>query len=196
MKKFFTKALVCTLLGVGFFTIANAQRVLWPIATDSATIKASQFADTTQIFWSRPGSLTPPTGFKGWVTKGISSGDPAKKDSSRWIWKRDAVPTGAYYTSGRPLKSPTAFNGSALFNSDFLDNNGIQGNFGAGQSPSSHKGELISPVINAAGVKDVVVQFYQYYRNFQSATYIQYSVDSGTTWSSKSPQKRHACWAC
>lgn len=185
MKKFFTKVLVATLLLTGFFTSANAQRTIWPITTDSATIRASQFADSSQIFWSRPGSLTPPTGHKGWITRGLASDNPAKKDSARWVWRRDASAAGgAYFGTRRPLGSPTRLNGAAVFNSDFLDTKGIAGNFGAGESPSPHKGELISPVIDASGVTDIVVQFNQYYRQFQSATYIQYSVDSGRTWSS------------
>lgn len=186
MKKSFTKVLVATLLLVGFFTVTNAQapKTIWPIASDSATIRASQFADSSQIYWSRTGNLTAPTGHKGWITRGLSSADPAKKDSARWVWKRNSVPTGAYYTSTRPLGSPSTLNGCAIFNSDFLDTKGIAGNFGAGESPSPHKGELVSPVMDATGVTDIVVQFNQYFRQYQSAVYIQYSVDSGTTWSS------------
>ena len=184
MKKVFTKVLMAALFVASFVTLMNAQatpRTIWPIATDSATIRASQFSDTTQIFWSRTAAPTPPAGHKGWVTKGITSDDPAKKDSSRWVWKRDARPLGAYYT-GRAMGSPTYLNGCAIFNSDLLDTKGIQGNFGAGQSPSPHKGELISPIIDATGVTDVVLQFNQYYRQFQSATYVQYSTDAGVTW--------------
>lgn len=184
MKKVFTKVLMAAVLLASLVTMTNAQRTIWPLATDSATIKASQFADSSQIFWSRPAALTPPTGFKGWVTKGISSDDPAKKDSARWVWKANSVPTGAYYTSTRPLGSPTYANGCALFNSDFLDTKGIAGNFNAGESPSPHKGELISPVMDASGATDIVIQFNQLYRQFQSATYIQYSTDAGVTWSS------------
>jgi Secretion system C-terminal sorting domain len=184
MKKIFTKVLVATLLVLGFFTTINAQRTIWPIATDSATIRASQFADSSQIYWSRTGNLNAPTGHKGWITRGLASTDPAKKDSARWVWKRNSVPSGAYYTSSRPLGSPSTLNGCAIFNSDLLDTKGIQGNFGAGESPSPHKGELVSPVMDASGVTDVVLQFNQYYRQFQSLTSVQYSVDSGTTWSS------------
>lgn len=184
MKKVFTKVLMAAVLLVSFATLTNAQTTIWPIATDTAAVKASQFADSSQIYWSRAGALNPPAGHKGWVTKGISSDDPAKKDSARWVWKRNSVPTGAYYTSTRPIGSPTYTNGCALFNSDLLDTKGIAGNFGAGESPSPHKGELISPVIDASGKTDIVLQFNQFYRQFQSATYIQYSVDSGATWSS------------
>jgi hypothetical protein len=182
MKKVLTQMLVAVLC-ILCVAPMQAQRTIWPIATDSATIRASQFADSSQIFWSRPASLNPPAGFKGWVTKGIASDNPAKKDSARWVWKRNSVPNGAYYTGTRPIGSPTYLNGCALFNSDLLDTKGIAGNFGAGEAPSPHKGELISPVMDATGATDIVVQFHQLYRNFQSQTYIQYSSDSGRTWS-------------
>ncbi|MBL7815480.1 MAG: T9SS type A sorting domain-containing protein [Saprospiraceae bacterium] len=184
MKKIFTKVLMAVVLVTSFATLSNAQRQIWPVTTDTNSVKAGQFADSSTIYWSRTGALTPPAGHKGWVTKGIASDDPAKKDSARWVWKRNSVPTGAYYTSTRPIGSPSYANGCALFNSDLLDTKGIAGNFGAGESPSPHKGELISPVMDATGATDIVVQFHQYYRQFQSATYIQYSVDSGATWSS------------
>ena len=188
MKIFFTKALMGTLLLVGFFTAANAQTptVLWP-TSDIATINASQFADTSQIFWSRTGNLTPPTGFTGWVTRGISSTDPAKKDSARFVWRRDASAVGgAYFGTRRSIGSPSKANGAAVMNSDFLDNNGDPANSGGGQSPSPHSCELISPTMDATGKTDVIVQFHQYFRRFSNTTTsIQYSTDDGTTWSSK-----------
>ena len=85
MKKVFTKVLIAALFVASFVTMTHAQaipKVIWPLATDSATIRASQFSDTTQIYWSRTAAPNPPAGHKGWVTKGITSDDPAKKDSS------------------------------------------------------------------------------------------------------------------
>ena len=189
MKKVFTKVLMAAVLLLSFATMTNAQTTIWPIATDSATIKASQFSDTSQIFWSRTGNLTPPTGFKGWTTRGISSIDPAKKDSARWIWRRDASASGgAYWGTLRAIGSPTASNGAAVMNSDFLDNKGSSAaaDEGTGQAPAPQESELISPIFDATGKTDLVVQFHQYFRRFSNtATHLQYSSDGGTTWSAR-----------
>ena len=180
MKKSLTKLMAIMLLATSALTI-HAQITLWPLATDSATIKASQFADTSQIFWSRTGNLTPPAGFTGWVTRGLTSAGTGttQKDSARWIWKRDASPSGGQFATGLlALASPSKANGAAIFNSDLLDFSGVT---------APHSGELVSPAFNAAGYNDVSVIFYQYFRNFQSSLYISYSNDDGVTWSTKVP---------
>ena len=80
--------LLSTLLLLLSFQAAMAQRTqVWP-TSDSATILASQFADITQIFRS-DGVTMPAAGFKGWITKGVSSSNPAKAKFAQWEWKKD-----------------------------------------------------------------------------------------------------------
>ncbi len=179
MKKVFTKVLVATLLLVGFFTVTNAQKIIWPIATDSATIRASQFSDSSQIFWSRTGNLTPPADFKGWVTKGISAADPAKRDSAVWRWSRTGKSLGSNTTTKSAINSPTMANGSAIFDSDYLSS--------SGQAPAdypngNHSGDLISPIIDASGAKNMTVQFSEYYYSFVENILLAWSEDGGVTW--------------
>lgn len=163
--------LVAFVLGV---TVVNAQ-VIWPTA-DSATIRASQFSDTTQIFWQRTGGATPPAGFTGWVSKGLAATAPSNKDSARFVWRRDASASGGQYYGGFTfLASPSRLNGAAVFNSDFLD-------FSSG-AKTPHTGELISPRMDMTGRSGMVVQLNQLYRNFRSTTSVSYSSDDGVTWS-------------
>ena len=187
MKKVFTKVLAVVMLLTSLTTIANAQRTLWPLATDTASVNASQFAHGGSIFWSRTGDLTPPTGFKGWVTKGIASADPAKKDSAVWLWRADAAALRGAYSGGlRAIGSPTKANGAAVFDSDFYDTKGSTLTPGTGQAPAGQESELISPTFDATGATEIVVQFHQYFRRFtNTVTAIQYSTDDGTTWSTK-----------
>lgn len=182
MRKSFTHFLAMFMLCMGVHSL-NAQTVVWPTA-DVNTINASQFADTTQIF-QKTATKSPAADYKGWVSVGISSDNPAKKDSTHWIWSRTAKSKGAYVGSLRPLVSPTAANGAAIFESDYLDNRGVAGQaaLGTGASPSPHKAELISPTINTTGYTDLVIEFHQYFVNFLTDCYIQYSNDNGTTWS-------------
>jgi hypothetical protein len=172
MKKFFTKMFLMGALALAV-TAVNAQQ-LWPTA-DSATIKASQFADTTQIFWQRTGGAAPAATFTGWVTRGLTATGTANKDSARFVWRRDASASGGQYYGGFTfLASPSRLNGAAVFNSDYLDLIG---------TTSPHSGEMISPKMDLTGKSGVVVQFNQLYRNFQSQTLVSFSKDDGATWS-------------
>jgi hypothetical protein len=173
MEKFFTKMLLMVAFVLGV-TAINAQ-TLWPLATDSAAIRASQFADSSQIFWQKTGGATPATGFSGWITRGLTVTGAANKDNARWEWRRDASASGGkYYTGFTYLASPSRLNGAAVFNSDLLDSMGIT---------SPHSGELVSPRMNMAGKSNFVVQINQLYRNYAAKALLSYSNDDGTTWS-------------
>jgi hypothetical protein len=184
-KQVCLRAFTTMLLFLSFLTIANTQTVIWPIASNAATVNASQFANVNQIFWSHTGDLTPPTGYTGWVTKGISSSTPSKAENAKWTWTSNGSSAGGAYSDGTLIKSPTASNGAAIMNSDFLDSNGSTTGSGTGQSPSPHESELISPIFDATGYTDIIVQFNQLFRRFSCTTGIQYSTDGGTTWSTK-----------
>ena len=175
MRKIFTHFFAMMMLLLSVNTLSAQTTVFWPTA-DSSTILASQFADTTQIFKSTTATPTPPAGFKGWTSKGLLSADPAKVNATHWDWKRNAkADKGAFWGTQRALASPTAANGCAVFDSDNLD--------GSLASPAPHAGELISPIINATGYSNIVVEFNQFFRKFESECYLQYSIDGGATWS-------------
>lgn len=181
MRQNFTHffALILLLLS---FQKTSGQTVVWPLASDADAVKASQFADTAVIF-QKTASKTPAADYKGWVSVGISSDDAAKKDSAQWFWSRTGKSRGAYVGAARAIASPTLANGTAIFDSDYLDNRGVANGFGTGPAPSPHKSELISPTMNVAGYTDLIVEFNQLYRAFDSKCYIQYSTDDGATWS-------------
>ena len=46
---------------------------------------------------------------------------------------------GAYAGTQDPIASPTAANGFMIFDSDYLDNDGVAGDFGSGNSPTPHQ---------------------------------------------------------
>jgi hypothetical protein len=174
MKKFFTKMSLMAAFVLGV-TALNAQKVIWPVATDSATIKASQFADTTQIYQATAAAPTAPAGFKGWTTTGVAA-------NARFRWSRDgkaAENSGwAGFMGAATFLSPTFANGSAVLSAQFL-NGGVFRAF--------INSELISPTINAAGQKDLTVQFSQAFylwnaETFKSAIKVTWSEDDGLTW--------------
>ncbi len=174
MLKNLTKIL-CTLLVLLSLGSTQAQRTqVWP--NDSASIRASQFADTSQIFRS-DGVTMPAAGFKGWVTKGVLSSDATKSKFAQWEWKKNSKADKGAFSAGAPvIASPSAANGAAVFDSDYLDGSGI--------APAGHIGELISPIMNVTGATQMLVEFNSLFRKFDSECYVQYSTDGGTTWSS------------
>jgi Secretion system C-terminal sorting domain len=181
MRQNFTRFFALMMLCFSINTM-NAQTVVWPVSTDTNTVKASQFADSSLVF-QKTATKSPAADYKGWVSVGISSDDPAKKDSAQWVWSRTGRSRGNFVGAARQVASPTAANGTVIFDSDFLDTRGLANNFGGGSAPSPHKGELISPTMNATGFTDLIVEFNQLYRAFDSDCSIQYSNDDGATWS-------------
>lgn len=116
-------------------------------------------------------------GLGDWTTVGVSNGNPL------WEWDAEGdASTGAFWGANRPIASPTGATGAAVFNSDFYDNGGDQTGLGNGPIPAPHNSELISPVIDMTGIDKATLEFYQYHRNFQSTTTVQYTIDGGMTW--------------
>jgi len=140
-----------------------------------------------QIIWGGPQdkNSTFDSGLNDWTTVGISSGDTSKTAAAVWTWTMGgAVNSGAFSKGISGIKSPTATNGAAIFNSDFLDNNGDKNNLGKGLSPAPHSGALISPRIDLTGKSSVALSFYQFFRNYQGQCLVEISSDNGASWSS------------
>ena len=158
MKKF------CTLLFFSLFLIT---------ATNAQTIN---------YIWGGPGDANSEFngGLNDWTTIGVSSLNADSAANTLWTWTSDgALSNGSFWGTRSPISSLTPGNGAAGFNSDFLDNKGDGiDSLGTGASPSPHRGELISPVIDASGHNTVYLRFYQYHRNFDASTIVE--VTNGT----------------
>ena len=177
MLKNCTKLLSTLLLLLSFQAAVGQGTVVWPTA-DAATIAASQFSDSSQIFKPTTAVPNPPAGFTGWVSKAISTSSTTagRLINTQWDWARAGKGNkGFYWLDERTIASATAANGAAIFNSDYLD--------GSGLSASPHAADLISPAMNLAGQSNFTLVFNQSYRNFYvDATAITWSEDGGTTW--------------
>lgn len=106
--------------------------------------------------------------------------------ASQAHWKRTTL----LYSEGVnsdmiPLNSPSAMNGAAIFDSDYLDNGGITNNAGNGASPANHRSELVSPTLDLTGYTDSIASLKMYLKydavNFVEAS-VSFSTDNGTTW--------------
>lgn len=129
----------------------------------------------------------------GWTPVGVSSLDETKADNALWAHSSDGSAFTGAYASDLSILSISG-GGAALFDSDGLDNGGVQGNFGGGESPSPQRGELVSPSLDFTGVETVYLVFNQFYRYFAddasvspfnrtngTASFIEVSNDGGAT---------------
>jgi PKD repeat protein len=121
-----------------------------------------------------------------WTALSVNeSGGAVTPGAAYWTRNLLGYSQGAYWGGTTPIGSPSNTNGVAIFDSDFMDNNGTPGAFGTGTSPSPHRGELISPRMDLTGYTDsaIAVSFYGLYREFQiNELSISFSTDDGATW--------------
>ena len=129
-----------------------------------------------------------------WLNYGTANG--ATDPDAKWEYRGTATTPsntvgsrGAYMAAQTPISSATASNGFVVFDSDFLDNAGVAGNFGNGIAAAPHVAELITDMIDLSSYAVVDLIFTQYYRRFAGpggsqavpATYVDFSTDGGAT---------------
>jgi len=135
------------------------------------------------------GTFSPGDNTTSWTALSVyDTGNSRTPGNAYWTRSTLGYSQGAYWNGTTPVASPSAANGVAIFDSDFLDNGGTAGAFGSGTSPDSQKGELISPRIDLTGYTDqaVMVEFFSFFRNFQiNELSVSLSTDDGTTWTTQ-----------
>ncbi len=124
------------------------------------------------VLW---GNVTGQGDFAGGLNSWTSSANVA---TDNWIWDANASANGAFRTNA--IASPTASNGAALFDADFMTTS-------VNPTPSSpypvHVADLLSPIIDCSTMPELSVKFYQSYEALNGDTYFSYSIDGGTTFS-------------
>jgi hypothetical protein len=172
-------ALLYFIIILSYTNALQAQTKIWGVgATNGAAEGEFQnaFVDTTVV-----GSYA----LNSWTALSIYDTDTIFPGNAYWTRSTLGYSQGAYAGS-TPMPSPSQINGVAIFDSDYLDNNGLIAAFGIGSSPSQHRGELISPRIDLSGYTDssLMVQFFSRYRDYEmDELSISMSVDDGITWS-------------
>ena len=191
-----------TLVLIGFTNLYAQNR-------SAPNLRNSSFSDFTvsqsnvnngseTVIWSETFANGIPT---GWSTSGTAAG--VSNTNAVWVYRGpNTTPSNAIGSRGAyagpvgtgqlPILSPTASNGFVIFDSDFLDNNGIAGNFcGTGAlACAPHYSTLTTSSINLQQNSNLELRFNQYYRRYlgpggvQSvpATYLDISTNGGQTW--------------
>jgi hypothetical protein len=81
------------------------------------------------------------------------------------------------------ISSPTRSNGFVIFDSDFLDNNGVQGGAGNGSATAPHIGMLITDTIDMTGNAFIELKMHSYARQWNSTEFkVAISNDGGLTY--------------
>lgn len=122
------------------------------------------------------------------ATSIFDQGGSRTPGNALWTRTTNGKSQGAYSLNDPAISSNSVGNGAAIFDSDFLDNAGTQGNFGNGVSPSQHRGILVSPSIDLTGYTDsiIIARFYCMFKKFSINEFlISISTDGGTTWTDK-----------
>ena len=194
MKKLYT---IASLMLVSAFTFAQVYDNLMPEPTDvsSRTLKShlnfdpngtkatpfwsEDFSGGIPTTWTNGTTPTPPVISAPWVYRGPSTNPNISTGSQ-----------GAYAGTNGPIQSPTASNGFVIFDSDYYDNGGTAGNFGAGQypcndilggTPTGHVGTLTTDSIDCSMYSDVTMVFNSFYREYTGIAKVAFSVDGGIT---------------
>jgi hypothetical protein len=149
------------------------------------TVKNSK-EKTAAPIWSEDFSGGIPS---GWTNIG-HAGDPSiPVANALWEYRgpstipNDTVGSrGAFSGAQAPITSPSATNGFVIFDSDFLDNNGIVGNDGNGVAPTPHVGDMTTDTIDFSGYPNIQLTIHSYARYFAGRQLVAFSSDGGVTW--------------
>jgi hypothetical protein len=157
---------------------ARSTSILSTYSGTETVVWSEDFANGIPATWTNTGGLANnlPDPDSKWEYRGPST-TPNYLVGSR----------GAYGNPAFNITSPTASNGFMIFDSDYLDNNGVAG--GTGPATAPHVAGLVTGTINLAGLSNLDLKFFQYYRKYwgpsgnssTSATFVDFSIDGGVT---------------
>ena len=169
---------IITLLLLTSISTVFGQRYYWGVGALVGAADA-EFQNSF-VLTGNPGGISA----TNWTALSIND---ANGSPGAAYWTRNLIgrSQGAYSNTSPVITSPSQANGTAIFDSDFLDNGGAIGAFGTGSSPSPHRGELISPRMDFTGYTDTLMdfRFFSRYKNFNiSLLAVSFSTDDGTSW--------------
>jgi adenosyl cobinamide kinase/adenosyl cobinamide phosphate guanylyltransferase len=151
-----------------------------------------------EVVWGGPNqpNATFEGGLNDWRLFGVycngeTDNIPFSGREALWRWEERPRTKGFYFSpNNTAFQSPTASNGAVIFDSDYLDNEGLGPSPGMGSCPGPHKGELMSPIIDLSGHFNLALEFHQFFRRFSgpegntavTPTYVALSQNAGKSW--------------
>ena len=111
-----------------------------------------------------------------WATIGISDKNHIFQYAPMGVGQGELTP------SLHPIKSPTACNGAAIMDFDFLTTDTLSVLLSELDSLPKYTAALISPRIDLSTVRNSIVEFYYFYAPINGKMTFSYSIDDGETW--------------
>ncbi len=155
--------------------VNGAKRTLKKSAASAAVLWSEDFSSGIPSSWVNQGyDVDPATGVLSpnplcdWEYRGPNT-TPSNAVGSR----------GKNAGAGPTIQSPTDANGFIIFDSDYLDSDGLTR--GAGVSPAPHVGTLSTDTIDLTGYPYVQIAFFSRARNYTSLFKMAVSNDGGVT---------------
>lgn len=110
-------------------------------------------------------------GLDGWTSENLLS-----TNEGFWVWKENGKADAGDFWDNRDSICSASLGGAAIYDSD--------GNFanGIGNPNLPVEVALNSPVLNFQGAANVYLKFNQYFRNYQTDTRVEVSIDNGMSW--------------
>ena len=191
------------LLFAGLMTAitAHAQRTEHPGSEQIGVLEGTETLPAKQARTTRPEAILWNYDFANgipstWIHNGSANGilDPDARFEYRGVLTTpdtNVGTRGAFKGTLKAIQSPTKNNGFVIFDSDYLDNNGISNNAGNGPAAAPHWCVLGPPMFDFSSQANVQLEFINYYRRRQgtanlstaiSATWVDFSTDGGQSW--------------
>ncbi|MAU36468.1 MAG: hypothetical protein CMD14_03745 [Flavobacteriales bacterium] len=179
MKK--TLLFICALLFTNIIFAQKAQIVQMPFEKEFVEKRTLNTSSTSPVLTSSNSAAAPAPVWSEDFANGIPS--TWTNSIAPWVYRGPAttpnntVGTQGAYGNGDPIVSPTASNGFIIFDSDFYDNNGTQGNFGFGPYPTPHNGDLKTDNIDLSGFSDLAIRMNSFFRTFMGEAIIKFYIN-------------------
>ena len=160
-----------------------------PVEKENNNTQVNKIPENSMnVIWSEDfGAGIPGT----WQNMGYNGALPTSTILPNALWEYRGTQTspdintgsrGAYAGGTGVIESNSHHNGFIIFDSDYLDNNGVPGASGTGLAPTPHVGTLSTDDIDLANYPNVQLEFFSYQRRFFGQAFIAFSNDGGVSW--------------
>ena len=163
---------------ISIFTLAISFSAMAQLSLESLTFSKGEKSNRFSLMDSEKSAAIWEEDFANGIPVGWTN------SAAPWVYRgpgttpnQNTGTQGAYGTASTTISSTTQANGFIIFDSDYYDNNGAQGNFGNGPYPVPHNGELMTDMIDLTSYSDVTLMAHSYFRTFQGQAFVAFYVN-------------------
>jgi len=128
-------------------------------------LSLSLYAQSQNVIYS----YTFDSNMDSWQSQSLANG-------GFWTWASNGEADQGIYWNNRPPIDETS-NGALVYDGDDLVNSNV------GDTSINYMTAVVSPILDFGSYSEVFIKFNQYYRNYDSNTFLEISTDLGISWS-------------